>query len=89
RDTAEYVRRVKAGESPVLTRESLSPETLLKERVAFGLRLDTGVCASLLAPWAEETTHLEEIGLLERAGERFRLTRRGRMLADAVGERFM
>ncbi|MEI6871091.1 MAG: radical SAM family heme chaperone HemW [Verrucomicrobiota bacterium] len=89
RDTAEYVKRVRSEQSAVLTRESLSPETLLKESVAFGLRLDTGVSASLLAPWLEETTHLEEIGLLERAQERFKLTRRGRMLADAVGERFM
>jgi oxygen-independent coproporphyrinogen-3 oxidase len=89
RDTAEYVKRVQSGQSPVLTQESLSPETLLKESVAFGLRLDHGVSASLLAPWLEETAHLEEIGLLERAQDRFKLTRRGRMLADAVGERFM
>jgi oxygen-independent coproporphyrinogen-3 oxidase len=88
-NTAAYVERIASGESPVLTRESLSQEILLKELVAFGLRLDTGLSVEQLTPWPEETAHLEEIGLLEKVGEKVRLTRRGRMLADSVGERFM
>ena len=47
------------------------------------------VAEQQLAPWSDETAHLEEIGLLERLEGHFRLTRRGKMLADAVGERFM
>ena len=89
RDTAEYVKRLQGGVSPMLTQEALPPETLLKENVAFGLRLDIVVPEERLAPWSDETAHLEEIGLLERAEGHFRLTRRGKMLADAVGERFM
>jgi len=88
-DTAEYVRKVEAGNSPVFSRESLAAATLLKEKIAFGLRMDTGVEESLLSPWAGEKEHLVDIGLLEKSGSRLRLTRRGRMLADAVGEAFM
>jgi oxygen-independent coproporphyrinogen-3 oxidase len=89
RDTAEYVRRVNAGVRPLLSTENLDAQTLIKEKVAFGLRMSTGVEESLLSLWEEEKTHLLEIGLLEKQGSRLRLTRRGKMLADAVGESFM
>ena len=69
--------------------EPLDAATLLKERVAFGLRMEIGVEATLLEGWPSETAHLLEIGLLEPQGDRIRLTRRGRMLADAVAEAFM
>jgi len=88
-DTSEYVRRVAAGTSPLLSREPLDPATLLKEKVAFGLRMDTGVEEELLSLWSSEKDHLLDIGLLEKNGSRLRLTRRGKMLADAVGESFM
>ena len=88
-DTAEYVRRVTAGLTPTFSTENLDRATLLKEKVAFGLRMAEGVEETLLAGWTAETTHLLEIGLVEREGSRIRLTRRGRMLADAVGESFM
>ena len=39
--------------------------------------------------WSAEVTHLVDIGLLESAGTHVRLTRRGKMLADSVGESFM
>lgn len=88
-DTAGYVARIQAGTSPQATCETLDPATLLKERIAFGLRKDDGIPESLLENWQTEAAHLQEIGLLERQDGRFVLTRRGRMLADAVGETFM
>lgn len=88
-DTAEYVRRLNAGMPPVHSRESLDASTLLKEKVAFGLRMATGVEEEHLDNWHAEKIHLLEIGLLERHDSRLRLTRRGKMLADAVGESFM
>jgi coproporphyrinogen III oxidase-like Fe-S oxidoreductase len=48
-----------------------------------------GLEADLLTPWAEETEHLIEIGLLEANDRRLRLTRRGRMLADLVASSFV
>ena len=88
-DTAEYIRRVQSGESAAVTRESLDEATLRKERIAFGLRRQTGLERALLAAWSGEVAHLEQIGLLESADERVRLTRRGKLLADSVGEAFM
>jgi oxygen-independent coproporphyrinogen-3 oxidase len=88
-DTAEYIRRINAGESAAATREGLDATTLRKERIAFGLRRDAGLERTTLAEWSAEVAHLEEIGLLESTGQRVRLTRRGRLLADSVGEVFM
>ena len=84
-----YVARVKAGVTAEKSREILDETTLLKEKVAFGLRMASGVDSNLLAPWEGEKQHLLEIGLLQESGSRVRLTRRGRMLADSVGEAFM
>jgi oxygen-independent coproporphyrinogen-3 oxidase len=88
-DTAEYIRRVSAGEGAGATHETLDQATLHKERIAFGLRRAAGVERAALSRWSEELVHLEEIGLLESWGERVRLTRRGKLLADSVGESFM
>jgi oxygen-independent coproporphyrinogen-3 oxidase len=44
------------------------------------------------APWAEVDSRLDRLaeeGLLVRSGSRVRLTRRGRLLADAVGSELM
>lgn len=88
-DTAEYIRRISARESTRAMQETLDEATLKKERIAFGLRREVGVPQGLLTDWSAEVAHLEEIGLLECNGERVRLTRRGRLLADSVGESFM
>ncbi len=88
-DTAEYTRRLLAAESPTSSRETVSAETRFKERIAFGLRQQQGVEAALLAPWQADAEHLVEIGLLEHAGDRLRLTRRGKLLADSVAETFV
>jgi oxygen-independent coproporphyrinogen-3 oxidase len=88
-DTAEYIRRVSAGQGAAATREALDAATLSKERIAFGLRREAGVKREELTDWSAEVTHLVDIGLLESAGTHVRLTRRGKMLADSVGESFM
>jgi oxygen-independent coproporphyrinogen-3 oxidase len=88
-DTATYTIRMQTGASPVHTEETLSNETRLRERIAFGLRMSSGLEIDLFAPWKEEAAHLLEIGLLESTGSRLRLTRRGRMLADLVASTFV
>jgi oxygen-independent coproporphyrinogen-3 oxidase len=88
-DTATYTIRMQAGASPVSSMETLSIETRVREKIAFGLRMSKGLETDLLDPWKEETTHLLEIGLLEAAGSRLKLTRRGRMLADLVASTFV
>ena len=88
-DTAAYSLKMQAGVSPIHSEENLSADTRLRERIAFGLRMAAGLEADLLTPWAEETEHLIEIGLLEANNRRLRLTRRGRMLADLVASSFV
>jgi oxygen-independent coproporphyrinogen-3 oxidase len=88
-DTALYTQRILAGGDAVSSRESLDDLLRLKERIAFGLRMDEGLEAQLLLPWAEATNEFERIGLLEKSGSRLRLTRRGRMLADSVAEAYV
>jgi oxygen-independent coproporphyrinogen-3 oxidase len=88
-DTAAYSLRLQAGISPIHSEEELSADTRLRERIAFGLRMAAGLEADLLTPWADETAHLMDIGLLETTDRRFRLTRRGKMLADLVASSFV
>jgi oxygen-independent coproporphyrinogen-3 oxidase len=88
-NTTEYVRRLHADLSPTASVETLPESTRARERILFGLRMRSGVESLQLDPWAGEVQHLLKIGLLEDAGTRIRLTRRGRLLADLVGESFV
>ncbi len=89
RDTAEYTRRILAGESTVGFTEHLTPETRRGEIVAFAMRTSAGLPLAELAPWQKSVEHFLEIGLLTEAAGRMRLTRRGKLLADAVAEAFV
>ena len=89
RDTAEYTCRVLAGEDTVRFREELSSQQRAGEIAAFRLRMGEGMPVADLAPWTDAVTEFERIHLLERAGDRFRLTRRGKMVADSVAEAFV
>jgi oxygen-independent coproporphyrinogen-3 oxidase len=82
-NAAEYVRRWRAGESPVLRSEPANP---LEERFFVGLRLMQGI-----RPKPEDWVRFEQPisrflgeGLLERDGETLRLTRRGVLLSNEV-----
>ena len=86
RDTAAYTQRVLAGESAGAFREQLTPSQRAGEIAAFRMRTAEGMSRTELAPWAATMEKLEKLGLLEAAGDNLRLTRRGRMLADSVGE---
>ncbi len=88
-DTAAYTRRMLAGEDPVFSREVLTEEIRLKERIAFGLRMDEGLESAILAPWESSVIHFEELGLVSRDASRIRLTHRGKLLADSIAEAFV
>jgi oxygen-independent coproporphyrinogen-3 oxidase len=88
-DTSTYIAESLAGLPGADFEETLSPETLAVERAAFGIRMAEGCRADELFPWRDEMGRLIEDGLLERAGDRVRLTRRGKLLADAVAEGFV
>ena len=97
-----YRRRVERGQPATVWEETLSPLSRLAETWWLGLRLReglapaearrrAGVAAVDLAsdPVLEVARQLDSQGLLERAGERYRLSRRGLPLADAVAREFL
>ena len=88
-DTAEYTRRVLAGESTSAFEENLSEQTRAGERAAFGMRTSEGVSLHDLARWPAEVQQLRELGFIEDHAERAVLTRRGKLMADAVAEAFV
>ena len=89
-----YAERVGAGESPEEGGEELTDEQRYMERVMLGVRLAEGLPVSDLRPAGRaRLADLERDGLIEpaRAGQdgaahdrAIVLTRRGRLLADAV-----
>jgi oxygen-independent coproporphyrinogen III oxidase len=88
-DTGRYIEQIQSKIEPIAFEETLSKETRLVEEVAFGLRTSTGVSKSKIAGWPKEVASLLAEGYLEEAGNRVRLTHKGRMVADSVGELFV
>ena len=96
-DVEEYVRRLRAGESPVATREALTREQRMFETVFLGLRMARGVDLAAFARERGEdfdarhgatAKRLLDQGLLERADGFLRLTRKGLPVADSVMAEF-
>ncbi|MFN2478746.1 MAG: radical SAM family heme chaperone HemW [Pseudonocardiaceae bacterium] len=83
---ARYAAALKAGWSPAVGREMLNPEERYTERVMLGLRLADGLPLEVLdAPGRAAADRAITDGLLIAVqGDRLTLTRRGRLLADAV-----
>ncbi|HEY0793654.1 MAG TPA: radical SAM family heme chaperone HemW [Chthoniobacterales bacterium] len=84
-DTAQYIARLE-HELPRVNREALTEEVRTAERLAFTLRTKWGVPEHELRAIQKELPALIEEGHLERCGQRIRLTRKGRLVADSVAE---
>lgn len=80
-----YIKAFSEGELPIKEREELSAADRHTERIMLGLRLREGIPASWLAPAAEPVmADYISRGLLERASDRLRVTKAGRLLADGI-----
>jgi coproporphyrinogen III oxidase-like Fe-S oxidoreductase len=77
-----YAARIDAGESPAQDGEVLDEPTRAMERVLLEIRLRDGLPLSLVG--ADLVDDVVDQGLAERTGDRLVLTRRGRLLGDAV-----
>jgi oxygen-independent coproporphyrinogen-3 oxidase len=95
---AEYISRVNAGLSVIADRQAISRHDEMGEFMMLGLRLNEGVSSTEFARrfsteiadrFGGEIARLEAVGLLERHGERLKLTARGRLLGNEVFERFI
>ncbi len=83
-DTADYIRRISEGIDPADFRETVDARTRRGEQLAFALRTNVGIDES-----GAEIHRLQAAGYLEPKGNRWVLTRAGKMVADAIAESFI
>jgi oxygen-independent coproporphyrinogen-3 oxidase len=87
---AAYVERLRAEQSPAVGREVLDDDTRAVEEILLRVRMAEGLpVADLTAGQQAEVGVLVSDGLGEVVAGRFRLTRSGRLLADAVVRRLV
>jgi oxygen-independent coproporphyrinogen-3 oxidase len=93
-DLDAWLRHLAQGERATEDRRRLTPELLAEDALIFGLRMNEGVdWASSIARWPdapwnefrEKIDRLTEDGLAVFESGRIALTKRGRLLADAIG----
>jgi oxygen-independent coproporphyrinogen-3 oxidase len=94
----KYMEKLAAGKLPVAWSEPVTPENEIFETVFLGLRLAAGLNmehfrrrfgCSLEDVYPGVAERLVEKGMLEQAGKRLRLTRRGLELANQVMAEFV
>jgi oxygen-independent coproporphyrinogen-3 oxidase len=92
-DPRRYCELIEAGMSPVSSRERLDRQASFRETVIMGLRLNEGISDDRLDQrfgfrmrdiYGDLLDPLTAGGLLQREGMRWRLTARGRQLANVV-----
>ncbi|HEY5768711.1 MAG TPA: radical SAM family heme chaperone HemW [Terrimicrobium sp.] len=83
-NTSAYAYAIEGGGDVADFRETLTTHTRQLERIAFSLRTDRGVPSDFLP--SPEAEALANLGLLASNGGRWRLTRKGKLLADSVAE---
>ena len=80
-----YAQRLARGQSPEADREVLTAQDRALEAVMLGLRVREGLMLSALTDTGRQAAHDEAArGRVEIDGDRVRLTRQGRLFANAV-----
>ena len=88
-DSEAYSDRILGGQSAVGFREELDEATRLAEAIAFGLRTNRGVALDLIGPWQAIVEEYLGEGFFTSDGQRIRLTRKGKLVADTLAEAFV
>ena len=88
-DSEQYAARVFGGQAVAGFHEALDEATRLTEAIAFGLRTSRGVSLALLEPWQAVVEEYVREGFASSDGERLRLTRKGKLVADRLAEAFV
>ncbi len=95
---SEYIRTAPSSRVTRASQEKLNDREALGEEIMLGLRTERGISPATLSsryPWDVASLFsgafrtLSRNGLLRREGERVRLTRRGKMLANDVCAQFL
>lgn len=88
-DLSAYLSALEQNTAPPGERELLSPAQKIEEQVIFGLRMAEGVSAELALGYQAGLQNLSRQGLVKKADGQWRLTRRGRHLADYIAVELM
>jgi len=88
-DVNAYLAATEAGHNPPRDVEVLTPALKRQERVIFGLRMVEGVALSIAPEYQHALDSLRADGLVELRAGRWKLTARGRNLADYVAVELM
>ena len=83
-DTAQYMKMLAEGASPVSEAEHLTEDQWRCERLALELRTTAGIPAEWFTDQTECIDDLINEGFMIAVDNRLRLTRRGRLVADSV-----
>jgi oxygen-independent coproporphyrinogen-3 oxidase len=78
---------VNASENPADFEEAVDPQMRRAEQLAFALRTSDGIDTA--PEWTGEIQRLQAAGYLRQHGDRWVLTRSGKMVADAIAETFV
>ena len=84
-----YLAAIEAGLSPPRDVERLTPALKRQERVIFGLRMAEGIAADIASEYKHVLNALRADGLVDLYDGRWKLTARGRNLADYVAVELM
>ena len=84
-----YLAAVEAGRHPPRVVEVLTPALKRQEQVIFGLRMAEGIAVSIAAEYKHALDSLRADGLVDLRAGRWKLTARGRNLADYVAVELM
>lgn len=100
-DISAYLEAVEHGVPPPADYEQRDPHRAAQEDMVFGLRMAEGIHLPTIVrrhglendskadAWEEALERMAKHGLVEKHRQRWRLTRRGHYLADAVGRELM
>ena len=84
-----YLAAIEAGRNPPRDVEVLTPALKRQERVIFGLRMAEGVASDVASGYQDVLNSLRADGLVNLRVGRWKLTTRGRNLADYVAVELM
>jgi len=88
-DVSAYLAAIESGRNPPRDVEVLTPALKRQEQVIFGLRMAEGIAVSIAAEYKHALDSLRADGLVDLRAGRWKLTARGRNLADYVAVELM
>ena len=88
-NTTKYIGQIRQSGTAHAFSEVISARIHRAEKIAFGLRTNRGIREELVEPWSENIRDLLSEGYVERKAGNIKLSRAGRMVADAIGEIFV